>query len=76
MTGLSPQQAAHDRLLQYGRNEMTRPPNKSLWQLIREQFQDSLVQILLVVAILSAVFSVEVSVHSIKRHTLTSRTSI
>jgi Ca2+-transporting ATPase len=46
------------RLAQYGPNELKAQPKTSMWQLIAEQFQDRLVQILLVVAVLSAVFSI------------------
>jgi magnesium-transporting ATPase (P-type) len=49
---------AHRRWLQYGPNALQKPPTKSLLALIAEQFQDRLVQILLVVAVLSALFSV------------------
>jgi len=55
--GLTSEQA-QARLLQYGRNELQSPPSKTTLELILEQFQDRLVQILLVVAVLSAVFSV------------------
>lgn len=48
---------AERRLKQYGRNVLEQPPSKSVWQLILEQFEDRLVQILLVVALLSGVFS-------------------
>ena len=46
------------RLAQYGPNELKAQPKTSMWQLIAEQFQDRLVQILLAVAVLSAVFSI------------------
>ena len=49
---------AEQRLHQYGANSLQKPPTKSLLALIAEQFQDRLVQILLVVAIVSAIFSV------------------
>jgi P-type Ca2+ transporter type 2C len=49
---------AERRLQQYGVNSLQKPPTKSLLALIIEQFQDRLVQILLVVAIISAIFSV------------------
>lgn len=45
------------RLHQYGKNVLESPPSKSIWQLILEQFDDRLVQILLVVAVLSGIFS-------------------
>jgi magnesium-transporting ATPase (P-type) len=48
---------AHRRLQLYGPNELAAPPKQSIWELIAEQFQDRLVQILLVVAVISAVFS-------------------
>ncbi|CAB9501485.1 Sarcoplasmic/endoplasmic reticulum calcium ATPase [Seminavis robusta] len=51
------QEDAQQRLQQYGSNVLERPPSKSVWQLILEQFEDRLVQILLVVALLSGVFS-------------------
>lgn len=55
--GLTTEQALA-RLAQYGKNELTSPPSKSLWKLVLEQFEDRLVQILLVVAVMSATFSV------------------
>mmetsp|Transcript_8549 Transcript_8549/g.12541 ORF Transcript_8549/g.12541 Transcript_8549/m.12541 type:complete len:781 (-) Transcript_8549:101-2443(-) len=45
------------RMKQYGLNALISPPGKSLWQLVLEQFEDRLVQILLLVAATSAVFS-------------------
>lgn len=48
---------ARIRLIQYGNNELVRPPSKSIFALILEQFEDRLVQILLGVAILSAVLA-------------------
>ena len=55
--GLSNDEAER-RLKQYGVNSLQKPRAKSLLILILEQFQDRLVQILLIVAIISAVFSV------------------
>jgi len=46
------------RLRQFGPNKLQQEPPKSVWKLIAEQFEDRLVQILLFVAVLSAVFSV------------------
>jgi magnesium-transporting ATPase (P-type) len=46
------------RLQRFGPNSLEKPPTKSLLALILEQFEDRLVQILLVVAVLSALFSV------------------
>lgn len=54
--GLTGVEAAR-RLQQYGPNALEKPPSKSLLALILEQFQDRLVQILLVVAVLSGLFS-------------------
>jgi Ca2+-transporting ATPase len=48
---------AQARLAQYGKNSLSSPPSKTIWQLVLEQFDDRLVQILLVVAVLSGVFS-------------------
>lgn len=45
------------RLKLYGKNELTRANEKSLLSLIFEQFEDKLVQILLAVALLSAVLA-------------------
>jgi Ca2+-transporting ATPase len=55
--GLTDAQVAA-RLAQYGPNQLKARPKTSIWCLIAEQFQDRLVQILLAVAVLSAVFSV------------------
>ena len=54
--GLTSDQA-HLRLDQFGPNSLVAPPKTSLWQLIAEQFQDRLVQILVLVAFVSALFS-------------------
>lgn len=48
----------NSRLDTYGPNSLTPPPKKSLWDLWLEQFQDRLVQILLVVAFTSTILSV------------------
>ena len=56
ITGLTTQQA-EARLRQYGPNQLAQPLSRSIWELILEQFQDSLVQILLAVALLSGIFS-------------------
>ena len=45
------------RLQQFGTNALLSQPKKSIWKLILEQFEDRLVQILLVVAVISGVFS-------------------
>lgn len=55
-TGLSLDQVK-SRQSQYGSNELVAPKGKSLWRLILEQFEDKLVQILLVVAVISGIFS-------------------
>ena len=54
--GLSSQEAS-ERLVKYGENVLVSPPGKNLLELILEQFEDRLVQILLCVAALSAIFS-------------------
>ena len=45
------------RVTQFGLNVLAAPAQKSIWTLIAEQFEDRLVQILLVVAVISGVFS-------------------
>jgi magnesium-transporting ATPase (P-type) len=55
-TGLTSERSAF-LLQQYGPNTLIQPPGKSLLQLFKEQFEDGLVQILLVVAIVSGIFS-------------------
>lgn len=61
LLGSSPEglneEEAQRRLQQYGKNVLEQAKSKSVWKLILEQFQDRLVQILLVVALLSGVFS-------------------
>jgi Ca2+-transporting ATPase len=54
--GLSQSQAA-ERLSVWGPNALTAAAPKSLWKLVLEQFEDRLVQILLGVAVVSALFS-------------------
>ena len=49
---------AQSRLDTYGPNSLTPPPKQSLWDLWLEQFQDRLVQILLVVALISTLLSI------------------
>ena len=55
--GLTTHTDVQARLKQYGPNVLRQAPPKPLWELILEQFEDRLVQILLFVAVLSAVFS-------------------
>jgi Ca2+-transporting ATPase len=55
--GLTSEEAQR-RLEMYGPNVLPKPPKKTILTLILEQFQDRLVQILLMVAIVSAIFSV------------------
>ena len=52
-----PQAEAEARLAFYGPNALASAPRKSLWKLVLEQFEDRLVQILLIVAVVSAIFS-------------------
>ncbi len=47
-----------ERLKQYGTNTLVAASKASIWQLIAEQFEDRLVQILVLVAIVSSLFSV------------------
>ncbi len=63
-TGLTSTQAKA-RMEQYGPNRLVSPPGKSLFALILEQFDDKLVQILLLVAIVSGIFSyMEIQAHT------------
>lgn len=55
-TGLTAEQV-QARLSHFGPNQLATKRPKSIWKLVLEQFEDRLVQILLVVAILSGVFS-------------------
>lgn len=55
-TGLSQEEAA-SRLAKFGRNELLGKRQKLIWVLIVEQFQDRLVQILLGVAVVSAILA-------------------
>jgi len=55
-TGLT-ETEAQQRLQLYGKNALLAPKGKSIWVLVLEQFEDRLVQILLVVALMSGVFS-------------------
>jgi Ca2+-transporting ATPase len=62
-TGLTTAQVLA-RQNQYGKNILTSPPGKSLLTLILEQFDDKLVQILLIVAGVSGIFSfMEIKAH-------------
>jgi len=51
------QEQVEERLRLYGKNKLDSAAKPSIWKLIAEQFDDRLVQILVVVAIISAVFS-------------------
>jgi P-type Ca2+ transporter type 2C len=55
--GMTSVEAEHRLRTLYGPNVLDQPKPKSIWALIAEQFSDRLVQILLAVAVLSAVFS-------------------
>jgi Ca2+-transporting ATPase len=54
--GLSCIEANH-RIQRFGANKLPEPKKKSIWKLIAEQFEDSLVQILLSVAVLSSILA-------------------
>jgi magnesium-transporting ATPase (P-type) len=56
-TGLT-QAEAEKRLKEYGPNELDKEEEESLWEKIKEQFEDILVRILLLSAIISFVFAV------------------
>ena len=51
------QQEAEKRLEQHGLNELESEPEKSIWARIAEQFEDELVIILLVAAVISFVIA-------------------
>lgn len=54
--GLTSQEVA-DRLQQYGYNELPKPEKETIWEKIKEQFGDLLVQILCLAAVISFVVS-------------------
>eukprot|EP00850_Spirogloea_muscicola_P009678 SM000055S18212 [mRNA] locus=s55:21353:28368:+ [translate_table: standard] len=54
--GLSELEAARRRA-RYGRNELEKEPPKPMWKLVLEQFEDTLVRILLVAALVSFVLA-------------------
>ena len=49
---------AENRLAKYGQNELESEPEKSLWARIAEQFEDELVIILLVAAVISFIIAI------------------
>lgn len=55
-TGLSSTEVAA-RLQQYGHNELPKPESESLFEKIKEQFEDLLVRILCLAAVISFVVS-------------------
>lgn len=55
-TGLSAAKAA-EKLQKYGPNELSKPEGESLFDKIKEQFEDLLVRILLAAAVISFVIS-------------------
>lgn len=54
--GLTSQEVA-DRLQKYGYNELPKPEKETIWEKIKEQFSDLLVQILCLAAVISFVVS-------------------
>jgi len=54
--GLSSQEVA-SRLQKYGPNELPHPEQESIWEKIKEQFEDLLVRILCLAAVVSFVVS-------------------
>lgn len=48
---------AEKRLAQYGKNELAKPTEKSLWERIKESFEDLLVRILLLAATVSFIIA-------------------
>jgi len=56
LSGLSQPERVHRLQFIYGPNELEQPPTRSLVSYITEQFDDKLVRILLVVALVSALF--------------------
>ena len=54
--GLSVKEAKK-RLEKYGNNELAEPASESIWDKIKEQFQDLLVRLLLLAALVSFVIS-------------------
>lgn len=56
-TGLT-QKEAESRLLQYGPNQLEKEEEESLFEKIKEQFEDLLVRILLLAAIISFIIAV------------------
>lgn len=56
-TGLT-QKEAESRLLQYGPNQLEKEEEESLFEKIKEQFEDLLVRILLLAAIVSFIIAV------------------
>ena len=56
-TGLT-QKEADSRLLQYGHNQLEKEEEESLFEKIKEQFEDLLVRILLLAAIVSFIIAI------------------
>lgn len=54
--GLSSEEV-HQRLQKYGPNELEKEEGESIWEKIREQFEDLLVRLLLLAAVISFVVS-------------------
>lgn len=52
------QKEAESRLLQYGHNQLEKEEEESLFEKIKEQFEDLLVRILLLAAIVSFIIAV------------------
>lgn len=56
-TGLTKQEV-EKRLKEYGQNELSKEEDKTLWERIMEQFEDTLVQILLAAATISFIIAI------------------
>ncbi|MBR6496437.1 MAG: hypothetical protein IKT28_04955 [Rikenellaceae bacterium] len=55
--GLTPEQVIESRN-KYGENRLTPPKKESVWRLFLEKFNDPIIRVLLVAAVLSLVISV------------------
>ena len=57
LTGLTDKEVTESRA-KYGSNMLTPPPKESLWKLFLEKFNDSIIRILLIAALLSLIISI------------------
>jgi Ca2+-transporting ATPase len=73
--GLS-EQSVQEKRDECGWNELEKPPSKALWKLVLEQFDDALVKILVLAALVSFVLAISEELESVKETNTSTTTSL